>query len=1543
MIRKLTSFSGALVICASLLVASAAGFSKTKTYTDGQFTDVPASEWYAGEVKSTYELGLMNGIGEGLFDPNGNVTVAEAVTMAARASATYLGETIPSAGGEWYQMYVNYALTKGFVKAGQFDNFDRPAKRHEVAQLFENAMPEGFFVAKNDVKDIPDVSEKQSYRSAILNLYKAGVVMGSDSYGNFKPEDNIIRAEAAAIINRVALPENRLSKKLDIISDDDVYAMSLTSSLNASKEGITSGWLYDSRGATPRSTLTEQYSGIVDISEESGAAYIREFNKTSTGKLKVYAKLSINGADDIYDGVYMEFQNDEGDSVLRLQIIDNDWKILGADGSYTQIYDIKHNELTYSFEIDLDLDNNRATVYCNRTLCGIYPLSTSGEKTNILNFRYATTEKEMPFMSPGYLYIFGNYPLKENFTCVGNGNLPIGWSGENATTSSNAMSIKKDGFASASFVPVSDTVVAEVMFLLPKAESISYILKSGAKSIATFTTDKNNFYLNGEKVYENYYANLWYRLRIEANTDTQMMLVKINGRKVAELPFAESTTSIDNLIIANLSETPVTVDDFAVFRTFERDDYVPAPVVPKGEDKYIVGMNVCSLWQNEGHFGWHCITPYDDPHPVLGYYDEGLPETADWELKYIIEHGIDFQAFCIYANSTNGVQRYSANHLYNGFMNAKYSDLSKFCVIWETANASSPSSMEVWKQHYVPYFIENFFKDPRHIVIDNKPVLCVFGPGKIRERLYGTNADVKALFDYLEEEVKKIGFDGMIYLSCGSSSAQLAEMGFDGCYAYNWGNTGYSLDVNKNSIMASAKQGSVYTVPTISVGFNSIPWHGIRYPLMTKEDYAAAQEWVKTDYLKTQPKEKWQEKLVMLSTWNEYGEGTYIMPTTDEKGFQYLDVLREAYTDEKEDQSINTIPTEEQLYRINRLYPQYRRLLRKEGYYTEEVKEEALETVHTIDYGTVANLQPGNITDIVTDKDGFHGRSTGDALITLNVYDAEINLEKVIGFKIMLQAEKGTPAHMYFTTETDTAWNEPKGKGFVTTSDEMTEYFVRCDELKTWTGRLTNFRIDPVPNSGADFVLKSVEFVQVEGDTPTKKMTINGTTFDTNFKSQISSNGEILVAFDPAVGMDFKLHCFHEWDKATGVLKLNFNKKTITFTVGSETYSIDGVEKKLGYKISSIDGLPLVPIELICQELGYSILTDEEGIITIETDRIEYFNAISEKEFGKWEFDTPGYTENWKSSFMSLVTANGYMSCKSLFQSNDPVLNLNDPSFMMPAKKYKTLELKVRYQHDNNNGDPEKMQDVVMYFLTDKDKTWSESKTVRATLKRHDTNGEWEVYSIDLTAQPLWQNNIVALRFDPFNATGYMDIDYMRFIADENYVNAESGAAQFSIENGDAKDTSNVAFWGTKIVADPENPDNNCYFAKGNQGDEGKLEWIYAGQSVTFTPGMTYKVECDIKLAEHGGKPITDPDFKAIILSNIRYSHPAEASVDHIVARKELSVADGWVHFTYEFEIPEASKSRIADQVTLYADPVGGLGVGYYFDNVKVTEVKPEK
>ncbi|MBQ8759592.1 MAG: S-layer homology domain-containing protein, partial [Clostridia bacterium] len=933
-----------------------AEFEKTKSYADGKFTDVSATEWYSAEVKSTYELGLMNGVSDSLFSPDGNVTVAEALTMASRAASIYKGEEIPEKDGEWYAKYVAYAKSTGIISADFTDNYDAPATRAQVASFFAKALPADYFTVKNDVINVPDVPSSKDYADEILMLYKAGIVMGSDSYGNFFPENNITRAEAAAIINRVALPENRLSRSLDKISEDDAYQLVIPTTYTNGADGITSGWVLDNRGGVPRVNISDAYGTLTDTSEKAGTAMIREFNKTETGLVDIKTGVRVSAC----DGAYIELQNTDGDSVYRLEAMNGEWKVKSPDGSYKTVYTAKDDEKTFSFHISADLDNGRSITAINGVNCGTHPLAVDGDKVNILNFRFATTDKSTTTVALEPLEMTVNYALFGSVEPSNDGIMPI-WNGKNgASLEAKVATLSENSEASVRFNPVSGKVISEFSVILPEGESVRHEIKSGDKCVAAFSTDTKAFYVNDTVIYEDYYHNLWYRLRFELDTATGKMLVKLNGRKVKELDFAASATSVDNMRIVNNGKTGVKFTDFKVFREIYREDYVPAPVVPEGADDYIIGMNVCSLWQNGYHFGWSCISPYTDHELALGYYDEGNPETADWEIKYLVEHGIDFQAFCVFFGNLGGVQKLSgsgAGHLYDGFMNAKYSDLAKFCIIWEASSGGAPASMEEWKTHFVPYFIENFFKDERYMVIENQPVVCVFSPSMLPARI-GGNAKCKEMFDYLEAEVNRIfGYDGVIFLACGTSSDALAEMGFDGCYAYSWSTAGSSADVNKNSMIVSGDQGAVYTVPTVSVGFNSVAWHGKRFPMMTYEDYRTTHEWVRDRYLDAYPKEEWQENFVMLSTWNEYGEGTYIMPTAGENGFGYIDVVREVYTKEKADSSINTVPSEEQRRRINRLYPQYRHILRKEGYVTEELDENNIEILKTIDYGTVEGLK----------------------------------------------------------------------------------------------------------------------------------------------------------------------------------------------------------------------------------------------------------------------------------------------------------------------------------------------------------------------------------------------------------------------------------------------------------------------------------------------------------------------------------------------------------------------------------------------------------
>jgi hypothetical protein len=155
----------------------------------------------------------MQGSG-GVFGPTGNITLAEAVTIAARVHSIYNGGGGAFVqGNPWYQVYVDHAIANGIIAANAFLDYGKAATRAEMAGIFARSLPGGEFAAQNTVTALPDVNSGASYGEAIFTLYKAGVLAGSDEKGTFNPGASITRAEAAAIISRVILPATRFSGK----------------------------------------------------------------------------------------------------------------------------------------------------------------------------------------------------------------------------------------------------------------------------------------------------------------------------------------------------------------------------------------------------------------------------------------------------------------------------------------------------------------------------------------------------------------------------------------------------------------------------------------------------------------------------------------------------------------------------------------------------------------------------------------------------------------------------------------------------------------------------------------------------------------------------------------------------------------------------------------------------------------------------------------------------------------------------------------------------------------------------------------------------------------------------------------------------------------------------------------------------------------------------------------------------------------------------------------------------------------------------------
>ena len=181
------------------------------------FLDADESAWYGsqqqGVIKSVVQLGIMNGYTDGTFHPIGNITLSEAIKMAAVVHATCNNQTISfsaSDGGEWYDAYLNYCVKNRIVSSDEYSSLDAYATRAQIAHIFAKATSDFAVVNDIDYDYISDVSERSEYADEILALYRAGILTGDERTRAFRPSDTITRAEAAAIISRVALPTTRI-------------------------------------------------------------------------------------------------------------------------------------------------------------------------------------------------------------------------------------------------------------------------------------------------------------------------------------------------------------------------------------------------------------------------------------------------------------------------------------------------------------------------------------------------------------------------------------------------------------------------------------------------------------------------------------------------------------------------------------------------------------------------------------------------------------------------------------------------------------------------------------------------------------------------------------------------------------------------------------------------------------------------------------------------------------------------------------------------------------------------------------------------------------------------------------------------------------------------------------------------------------------------------------------------------------------------------------------------------------------------------------
>ena len=182
------------------------------------FQDVPSGEWYYEDVKSAYETGLVNGMTATTFEPESNMTYAQAVKLAACMHQKYTAGSVTLENGspDWWDSYVAYAKNHQIISKNY--PWNSHATRAGYVEIFAHALPEEALGMKNTVPNgaVPDVPMAHPQAAEIYQLYRAGILTGTDKEGHFEPDNSIKRSEVSAILTRMMDKSARKSVNLKI-------------------------------------------------------------------------------------------------------------------------------------------------------------------------------------------------------------------------------------------------------------------------------------------------------------------------------------------------------------------------------------------------------------------------------------------------------------------------------------------------------------------------------------------------------------------------------------------------------------------------------------------------------------------------------------------------------------------------------------------------------------------------------------------------------------------------------------------------------------------------------------------------------------------------------------------------------------------------------------------------------------------------------------------------------------------------------------------------------------------------------------------------------------------------------------------------------------------------------------------------------------------------------------------------------------------------------------------------------------------------------
>ena len=166
------------------------------------FTDLGSVSWAEQSIMALYNMGIVNGMGDGLFEPSAPVTREQFAKMIVGVMGYQVDQNATTefsdANGDWYTPYIAAAVEHGIITGRDDGTFGvgQNITREDIAVIIFRT--QGSPAA--EMHEFPDSDQISDYaEGAVSYMYSTGIARGDDN-GYFNPKNSATRAEASKML-----------------------------------------------------------------------------------------------------------------------------------------------------------------------------------------------------------------------------------------------------------------------------------------------------------------------------------------------------------------------------------------------------------------------------------------------------------------------------------------------------------------------------------------------------------------------------------------------------------------------------------------------------------------------------------------------------------------------------------------------------------------------------------------------------------------------------------------------------------------------------------------------------------------------------------------------------------------------------------------------------------------------------------------------------------------------------------------------------------------------------------------------------------------------------------------------------------------------------------------------------------------------------------------------------------------------------------------------------------------------------------------------